>query len=76
MLARPRFDLATVAIRAAIAVRSVAIPLLQKLLVLALEFAFQNDAANVGATFAKPFRAVSTPLRQPDSAFTVATPSS
>ena len=54
MLARPRFDLAAVAVGPAVAVRSVAVALLEELLVLAFQFAFQDDTAYVRTSLAKP----------------------
>ncbi len=47
VLARPVTDLILVAARAAVAVRSVAVVVLQKLLVLALQVLLQNDASNL-----------------------------
>ena len=47
VLARPITDLIVVAARAAVAVRSVAVVVLQKLLVLALQVLLQNDASNL-----------------------------
>ncbi len=59
VVARPLPDLAFVSVRPAVAVGAPAVVLLQELLVLAFQV----------------LRAVSTLLRQPDSEFTVATPS-
>ena len=54
VIARPGLNLSSVAIRPSVAVWTVAIALLEKLLVLPLEVRFEDDAADVGATFAKP----------------------
>jgi hypothetical protein len=54
VVACPVFDLARVAIRASVTVWPASVPLLEPLLVLALEFVVQHDATNVGALFAEP----------------------
>ena len=47
VFARPVSDLVLVATRPAVAVRSVAVVVLQKLLVLALQVLLENDASNL-----------------------------
>jgi hypothetical protein len=52
---RSRFDLARVAIRPPVTVRSAAVVLLEPLLVLPLEIVLQDDATDVRALLAKTF---------------------
>jgi hypothetical protein len=53
VLARPVTDFVLVPPRSAVAVRSVAVVVLQELLVFALEIVFEHDAVNVGAVVSK-----------------------
>jgi hypothetical protein len=55
VLTGPAFDLAGIAIGSSIAVCPTAVPLLQPLLILALELAFEHDAPNLRALIAEPF---------------------
>jgi hypothetical protein len=54
VFARPAFDFVRVAIRSSIAVRAAAIPLLEPLLILALELVFEHDAPDLRALVAEP----------------------
>jgi hypothetical protein len=54
VLQGPGSDLFRLAIRPAVTVAPVAIPLLEKLLILGLEFVLQDDAVNVRAVVAQP----------------------
>jgi hypothetical protein len=53
VVACPRFDLAGVTIRSPVTVRPAAVVFLQPFLILALEFVFQSDTANVSALLAE-----------------------
>ena len=55
VLTCPAFDLVAIAIGSSIAVRPAAVPLLEPLLILALELAVEDDAPNVRALVAEPF---------------------
>src|SRR5262245_27652698 len=55
VFARPLLNLARVPVRPAVAVGPPAVVLLQPRLVLALQFLFEDDAADVGALIPKPF---------------------
>ena len=53
MFARPLLDLARISIRPAVAVRAIAIALLQELLILPFELTLHDDVPHVRAAFAK-----------------------
>ena len=55
MVACPVFDLARGTIGSSVTVRPAAVSFLEPFLVLALELVLEDDAADVGALFAKPF---------------------
>ncbi len=55
VLTRPAFDLVAIAIGSSIAVWPAAVPLLEPLLILALELVVEDDAPNLRALVAEPF---------------------